>query len=63
MEEIIRLFFDMIATSNGYEYINYSDALVIEDDDNKFIKASIDCMIGDGKKMFEIILNGLKKAK
>jgi len=59
---IIRLFFDMIATSNGYEYINYSDVLVIEDEDNKFIKASIDCMGGDGKKMFEIILNGLKKA-
>lgn len=60
---ITRLFFDMIATYNGYEYIDYYDALVIEEEDNKFIKASIDCMGGSGEKMFQIILNGLKKAE
>ena len=60
---IIRLFFDMIATYNGYEYIDYYAALVIEKEDNKFIKASIDCMGGNGEEMFQIILNGLKKAE
>lgn len=60
---ITRLFFDMIATFNGYEYINYQDALEIEDGDNKFIKASIDCMTGQDNKMFKIILNGLKKSE
>lgn len=60
---ITRLFFDMIATYNGYEYIDYYDALEIEEEDNKFIEASIDCMVGEGEKMFQIILNGLKKAE
>ena len=60
---IIRLFFDMLATYNGYEYIDYYDALEIEEENNKFINASIDCMGGKGEKMFQIILNGLKKAK
>lgn len=59
---ITRLFFDMIATYNGYEYIDYQDALELKDGENKFIKASIDCMIGNDKKMFQIILNGLKKS-
>ena len=59
----IRLFFDMISTYNGYEYIDYKDALEIEDGDNKFIKASIDCMIGNDNKMYQIILNGLKKSE
>lgn len=53
----------MIATYNGYEYIDYLDTLEIENENNKFIQASIDCMIGNGEKMFQIILNGLKKAK
>lgn len=56
-----RLFFDMISTYNGYEYIDYKDTLEIEDGDNKFIKASIDCMIGNANKMYQIILNGLRK--
>ncbi|KAF0146802.1 MAG: hypothetical protein FD143_3236 [Ignavibacteria bacterium] len=60
---ITRLFFDMIVTFNGYEYINYQDALEIEDGDNKYIKASIDCMIGQDNKMFKIILNGLIKSE
>jgi len=60
---ITRLFFDMIATYNGYEYIDYQDALELKDGENKFIKASIDCMIGNDNKMFQIILNGLKKSE
>lgn len=60
---IIRLFFDMIVTYNGYEYIDYQDALEIEDGDNRFIKASIACMIGKDNKMYHIILNGLRKSE
>jgi len=60
---IIRLFFDMIATYNGYEYIDYKDALKLEDGDNIFIKASIDCMICNESQMYQIILDGLGKAK
>lgn len=60
---ITRLFFDMIATYNGYEYIDYQDALRLKDGDNLFIHASIDCMSGYESQMFQIILNGLKKAK
>ena len=60
---IIRLFIDMIATYNGYEYIDYKDALKLEGGDNIFIKASIDCMTGNEIQMYQIILNGLEKAK
>lgn len=60
---ITRLFFDMIATYNGYDYIDYQDALEIEDGDNKFIKASIDCMLGNDNRMYQIIFNGLKKSE
>lgn len=60
---ITRLFFDMITTYNGYEYIDYQDALKLKDGENKFIKASIDCMIGNDKTMIQIILNGLKKSE
>jgi hypothetical protein len=42
--------------------IDYQDALEMEDGDNKFIKASIDTMIGNDNKMYQIILNGLKKS-
>lgn len=35
----------------------------IVDGDNQFIKASIDCMIGNDDKMCQIILNGLKKSE
>lgn len=60
---ITRLFFDMIATYNGYEYIDYHYALEIEDGKNKFINASIDCMLNNDDKMYQIILAGLKKAE
>ena len=59
---ITRLFFDMIATYNGYEYINYKDALNIVDGDNLFIKASIDCLTGNDSQMYQIIFAGLNKA-
>lgn len=58
-----RLFFDIIATYNGYEYIDYHGALETEDGNNKFIKASIDCMIGNDSQMNQIILNGLKRSE
>lgn len=58
---ITRLFFDMISTYNGYEYVDYQDALELEDGENKFIKASIDCVIGNDNKMLQIISKGLKK--
>lgn len=54
----IRLFFDMIVTFNGYEYIDYQQTL----QNNDFITASIDCMEADCDKMKIIINNGLKKA-
>ena len=60
---ITRLFFDMIVTYNGFEYIDYQDALETEDGDNIFIKASIDCMNGSVDKMCKIITNGLKKSE
>lgn len=60
---ITRLFFDMIATFNGYEYIDYQNTLKTNDDENEFIKASIDCMTGKENKMFKIILDGLKETK
>lgn len=60
---IIRLFFDMIATYNGCEYIDYQDALRQKDGNNFFIQASIRCLSGSENQMYQIILNGLKKAK
>jgi cell filamentation protein len=54
----LRLFFDMIVTYNGYEYIDYADTL----NDESFITASIDCMEADCRKMEAIILAGLKKS-
>lgn len=58
---IIRLLFDMIAVYNGYEYIDYEDTLKMSGGDNKFVKASIDCMAGKENSMFRIIVKGLKK--
>jgi cell filamentation protein len=55
----LRLFFDMIVTYNGYEYIDYQQTL----QNNDFITASIDCMETDCDKMKIIISNGLKKAE
>lgn len=60
---ITRLFFDMIATYNGYDYINYQNTLVQNSSEtNDFIEASIDCLSGNGNQMYQIILNGLNKA-
>lgn len=58
----IRLFFDMIAIYNGYEYINYQNALKVKDNENLFILASIDCMTGNEKLMYKLVFNGLNKA-
>lgn len=60
---ITRLFFDMIATFNGYEYIDYQNTLETNEDENEFIKASIDCMTGKESKMFNIVFDGLKKSE
>ena len=54
----LRLFFDMIVTYNGYEYINYEEAL----ENNEYINASIDCMIADCEKIKTIITKGLQKS-
>jgi cell filamentation protein len=56
----IRLFFDMIAIYNGYEYIDYGNISARKD--NAFIQASKHCMSGNCCIMEKIILNGLKKA-
>lgn len=55
----LRLFFDMIVTYNGYEYIDYANTL----SDDAFISASIDCMEADCFKMEKIILDGLLKSQ
>ncbi|MFH1284714.1 MAG: Fic family protein [Candidatus Peregrinibacteria bacterium] len=57
----IRLFFDMIAVYNGYEYISYEG--ISNRKDNAFIQASKHCVAGNCKPMEKIILKGLKKAK
>ena len=54
----LRLFFDMIVTYNGYEYINYEEAL----ENNEYINASVDCMIADCEKIKAIITKGLQKS-
>jgi cell filamentation protein len=53
----IRLFFDMIVTYNGYDYIDYKETLK----DNEYILASIDCMQANCIRMEKIISNGLVK--
>ena len=54
----IRLFFDMIVTFNGYQYIDYKSTL----NTDEYISASIDCMETDCTKMKKIIDSGLKKS-
>ncbi len=54
----LRLFFDMIVTYNGYEYVDYANTL----NNDTFISASIDCMETDCSKIEEIILAGLLKS-
>ncbi len=58
---IIRLFFDMIATYNGYNYIDYKDALKLEDGQNLFVQASIDCMTANGSKMLRLFSTAYTK--
>jgi len=55
----LRLFFDMIVTYNGYDYIDYAETL----EGNDFISASIDCMQTECSKMEKIILVGLSKSQ
>ncbi len=60
---ITRLFFDMITTFNGYEYIDYQNTIDADNGENEYIKASINCMTGSGNQMYEIILAGLNKSE
>jgi hypothetical protein len=48
----------MIVTYNGYEYINYEEAL----ENNEYINVAIDCMIADCGKIKNIITRGLEKS-
>ena len=53
---IIRMFMDLIASYNGYSFIDYSHYLTKE-----YIKASIDCVqFADCSKFEKIIFDGLK---
>lgn len=54
---ITRLFFDMIAIYNGYEFIDYS---IFSPDE--YITASIECVrFANSSRMEKIILAGLKR--
>ncbi|MEA3434467.1 MAG: Fic family protein [Campylobacterota bacterium] len=55
---ILRLFFDMLCIYNGYNTIDYTDAIA----DGKYIEASIECVqYADTSKLENIIFNGLEK--
>jgi cell filamentation protein len=60
---ITRLFFDLIAVSNGYNPIDYSQALAEGPSGlNTYIEASILCVQrADSSKLRQIILHGLQK--
>lgn len=54
----LRLFIDMLCLYNGYDFIDYSEAI----ENNAYIEASILCVqYADNTKMEEIIENGLKE--
>lgn len=54
----LRLFIDMLCLYNGYEFVDYSEAI----ENNAYIEASILCVqYADNSKMEEIIENGLKE--
>ncbi|MDO8990718.1 MAG: Fic family protein [Sideroxyarcus sp.] len=59
---ITRLFFDLIAVCNGYEPIDYSQALVAGSSGlNAYVEASILCVQrADNNKLQQIILQGLR---
>lgn len=61
---ITRLFFDLIAIYNGYEPIDYSQALVEGSSGlNTYIEASILCVQkADNSKLQQIIQQGLRRA-
>lgn len=60
---IVRLFFDLIAIHNGYDPIDYSQALAEEPPElNTYIAASIQCVQQAGSgKLRQIILQGLQR--
>ena len=60
-----RLFFDLIAIYNGYDPIDYSEALnEAEDEANDYIQASISCVrAADNSSLRQIIVAGLSKAE
>lgn len=60
---ITRLFFDLIAVHNGYEPIDYSQALAEAPSGlNTYIEASILCVQrADSSKLRQIILQGLRR--
>ena len=55
---VLRLFFDMLCVYNGYNTIDYTDAIA----NGKYIEASIECVhYADTSKLEKIIFNGLEK--
>jgi len=55
---ILRLFFDMLCVYNGYNTIDYTDAIT----NGEYIEASIECVqYADTSKLENIIFNGLEK--
>jgi len=60
---ITRMFFDLIAISNGYEPIDYGKALQTDPEvDNSYIRASIDCVQrADSRLLQELVFSGLTK--
>jgi cell filamentation protein len=62
---ITRLYFDLIAIHNGYDPIDYSQALEqAAGEINAYIQASIACVRGgDNSPLKQIILGGLSKAE
>jgi len=60
---ITRLFFDLIAVYNGYEPIDYSQALAEGPSGlNAYIEASIQCVqCADSSKLQQLILQGLRR--
>lgn len=55
---VLRLFFDMLCIYNGYNTIDYTDAIA----NGKYIEASIECVqYADTSKLENIIFNGLEK--
>ena len=58
---IIRMFFDMIVSYNGYDYIDYTK-YQCDEHDNPFVLASIECVqTADNSRLQKIISVGLHK--